>query len=342
MAPAPRATRSKVGLIRDCINIAIFDQRSVCSPPPPPSDAQYFAAAGADYLKEDSCCGSQDHETAFHQYGLMRDALNRTGRPIFFSLCGWNSWYAPVGASLGNSWRIHGDGSGWDHLSDATNTMAGIVQFSGPGGWNDPDLLIGPNVKVGGQTDLQSRSQFSLWAVMAAPLLISSNLLEASAYAIETWGNTEVIAVSQDPLAKPGFRIAGTNYSYPCSSTGGDYTVEVLPCITAADGSIDPSQAWFFNSSSGQMVFAGSTSTKGPLVLDNWQCGTVDRNPVTLFTPDHGTGTCQGKNQVNTHLHPHSHTHTHIVKPLIPTPPPTPPPLPPSPNCRCGSTLHPA
>ena len=117
-------------------------------------DAQWMVAAGADYIKEDSCCGSQDHATAFSDYGKMRDALNATGRPVFFSLCGWNDWYAPPdpsvgykgGYSMGNSWRIHGDGSGWDALSGCTNTMAYLTQYTGPGGWNDPDLLIGPEV----------------------------------------------------------------------------------------------------------------------------------------------------------------------------------------------------
>lgn len=74
-----------------------------------------------DYLKEDSCCGSQDHETAFSDYGKMRDALNKSGtaagRSIYFSLCGWNTWYAPKGDSLGNSWRIAGDGTNWGALS---------------------------------------------------------------------------------------------------------------------------------------------------------------------------------------------------------------------------------
>jgi hypothetical protein len=44
----------------------------------------------------------------FHSSGKMRDALNATGRPIYFSLCGWNTWYSPVGYTLGNSWRIAG------------------------------------------------------------------------------------------------------------------------------------------------------------------------------------------------------------------------------------------
>ena len=43
----------------------------------------------------------------------MRDGLNKTGRPILFSLCGWNNWYAPVGQELGNSWRIGPDDTSW-------------------------------------------------------------------------------------------------------------------------------------------------------------------------------------------------------------------------------------
>ena len=69
-------------------------------------DAKTYAEWGVDYLKEDSCNAPGDHDTAFKQYGKMRDALNATGRPVLFSLCGWNTWYAPVGQSLGNSWRI--------------------------------------------------------------------------------------------------------------------------------------------------------------------------------------------------------------------------------------------
>ncbi len=58
-------------------------------------DVDWMVAAGADYLKIDSCCGSQDHATAFTEYGMFRDALNATGKPVYFSLCGWEEWYAP-------------------------------------------------------------------------------------------------------------------------------------------------------------------------------------------------------------------------------------------------------
>ena len=162
-------------------------------------DAEYFAASGADYLKEDSCCGSQDHTTAFQDYAVMRDALNATGRTVYFSLCGWHSWYAPVGPSLGNSWRIAGDGRNYAALVNCMNVNSRLSRYAGPGGWNDPDLLIGTGVGSYGpdreswyQNDVNSRTQFSMWCVMAAPLLISANINVVSAYALKTWGNEEV------------------------------------------------------------------------------------------------------------------------------------------------------
>jgi len=186
-------------------------------------DVKLMASWGMDYLKCDSCGGSQDHNVAFQEYGQIRDALNATGRPVFFSLCGWNSWYAPVGYSLGNSWRIDGDGDNWGDLTKAINTIAYITQYSSPGGWNDPDLLIGTGVGSYGpdrggwyQTDLQSRSQFSMWCVIGAPLLISADILSVSAYAMATWSNAEAIEVNQNHGRHPefpysGFRIAGTD-----------------------------------------------------------------------------------------------------------------------------------
>jgi hypothetical protein len=51
-----------------------------------------MVAAGADYLKIDSCCGDQDHATAFSDYAKFRDAMNATGSHVYFSLCGWHDW----------------------------------------------------------------------------------------------------------------------------------------------------------------------------------------------------------------------------------------------------------
>jgi len=84
---------------------------------------------------QDSCCGDQDHGVAFGDYGEMRDALNATGRPVYFSLCGWNTWYAPRGDRLGNSWRIAGDGTNWGALSQCMNKNAPLQQYAAPGAW---------------------------------------------------------------------------------------------------------------------------------------------------------------------------------------------------------------
>uniref|UniRef100_A0A6B2L6K9 Alpha-galactosidase n=1 Tax=Arcella intermedia TaxID=1963864 RepID=A0A6B2L6K9_9EUKA len=175
-------------------------------------DAQTYASWGVDYLKEDSCYASGDHQTAFTQYGLMRDALNSTGRPIYFSLCGWNSWYSPVGWSLGNSWRIAGDCNTWPDVLNAIDTNVDLTKNAYPGGWNDPDMLIGSSegsaVKL---TPDQSRAMFSIWSVMAAPLLIGGNIRNLNAWDLQTYSNVEVIAVDQDTAGHQGIRVAGSN-----------------------------------------------------------------------------------------------------------------------------------
>ena len=177
-------------------------------------DAQTYAKWGVDLLKEDSCSAPTDHNTSFKQYALMRDALNATGRPIYFALCGWSSWYAPVGSTLGNSWRFGYDVNGWNSaysnsIAAQANPKLNLAADAGPGGWNDPDALIGTSNKTAvHMTEKQSRTQFSLWATMAAPLEIGSNILHMNDYDLETYMNTEVIAIDQDALGKQGSVVA--------------------------------------------------------------------------------------------------------------------------------------
>eukprot|EP00750_Incisomonas_marina_P015620 INCI18401.3.p1 GENE.INCI18401.3~~INCI18401.3.p1 ORF type:complete len:524 (+),score=65.40 INCI18401.3:372-1943(+) len=253
--------------------------------------------AGADYLKVDSCCGSQDHATAFSDYAKFRDALNATGVPVYLSLCGWKSWYAPPdpsigytgGASLGNSWRIAGDGSDWAHLTDCANTQASVASYAAPGGWNDPDLLIGPEVYVGGQTDEQARAQFTLWSIFPTNLLISQNVLNWSSYALETYSNTDLIAINQDKLGLSAKRIVGGDLTFPCSpGDSGAKTIVAVPCNVD-----DPAHAWIVHADSGKIE-----SKKFPgMVLDDFHCSNDDGSPVMLYPDDHGAGTCAGKNQ---------------------------------------------
>lgn len=220
-----------------------YKQRCLHTPPNPKegcegsqgyekSDAKWFVSQGADYLKEDSCgdpYGGFNLTTAFADYTRMRDALNTSGRPVYFSLCGWHSWYAapdprvgyPGGAAMANSWRIYRDGKNWAALSTAVNVMAQLTHYTGPGGWNDPDLLIGPTCHIQGiacgQTDIQARTQFNLWGIFPAPLLLSQDPLGWSAFALATYSNAAIISVNQDPLGQAALRLEGDNLTYPCA-----------------------------------------------------------------------------------------------------------------------------
>lgn len=185
-------------------------------------DAKTFADWGVDYVKEDNChssTGANDKDVLFEQFGVMRDALNATGRPIFFSVCGggdqlpWNKldYYATDergGAKLANAWRISPDVMEWETLQLAIDVNAGLAKYAQAGGFNDADMLLGTSKNSAKHmTQRHSRAQFNLWAIMASPLLIGANLRELADYDLATYTNKEIIAVNQDSLAKQGIRV---------------------------------------------------------------------------------------------------------------------------------------
>ncbi len=172
-------------------------------------DAKTYANWGVDYLKYDWCQQPPANVDAMKAaYTKMHDALEKMGRPIVLSLCqyGWNKvweWGPSVG---GNLWRTTGD------ITDRYSSMAeigfnqnGLEKFAGPGHWNDPDML---EVGNGGMNEDEYRTHFSLWAMLAAPLIAGNDLTKMTPYTVEILTNREVIAVDQDPAGKQGFRIA--------------------------------------------------------------------------------------------------------------------------------------
>ena len=109
----------------------------------------------------------------------MRDALNKTGRPIFYSICSWGTdkvW--EWGNQTGNSWRTTGDISdNWASLYSNFMENDEHPESAGPGGWNDPDML---EIGNGGMTLTEERSHFALWAFVKAPLIIGCDLNKVS------------------------------------------------------------------------------------------------------------------------------------------------------------------
>ena len=143
----------------------------------------------------------------------MRQALDASGRPIVFSICEWGTnkpWLWANG--IGNLWRTTGDISDvWastkkDDLGvvDILDKQVGLESFAGPGHWNDPDML---EVGNGGMTVPEYRAHFSLWSLLASPLMAGNDLRDMKPEIQQILTNKEVIAVNQDPLGKQGRRV---------------------------------------------------------------------------------------------------------------------------------------
>lgn len=170
-------------------------------------DANLFASWGVDYLKYDNC--NNQGVDAQQRYKAMRDALAKSGRAIAYSICEWGqnqpwTWAAPVG----NLWRTTGDISDkWSSMISKAQANRGLAQYAGPGHWNDPDML---EVGNGGMTAAEYRTHFSLWAMMAAPLLIGSDLRKVSDDSFSILKNTDVIALDQDSLGKQATVLSAT------------------------------------------------------------------------------------------------------------------------------------
>lgn len=183
-------------------------------------DARTYASWGIDYLKYDWCnTGSQN---APDSYKLMKNALVKAERPVVFSICEWGTsqpWtWAP---EVGNLWRTtfdirpcwdcgqkaHSRGVQIENFMGFTKILdlqVGLESYSGPGHWNDPDML---EVGNGDLTYDENVAHFSLWCILAAPLMLGNDIRSMSDEVLEIITNKEVIAVNQDPLGRQGRKI---------------------------------------------------------------------------------------------------------------------------------------
>lgn len=189
-------------------------------------DAMTYAEWGVDYLKYDWC--NAPDQNAIGSYRLMRDALYASGRPILFSVCEWGinrPWeWAP---EIGHIWRTTGDiGCVFDqdkYYGENYWTALGVLQivdkneplrkYAGPGHWNDPDMLEVGN----GMSENEDRVHFTLWCMMAAPLILGNDVRDMSDATKAILTNKEVIAVDQDALGVQGWRFItrdGVEYWY--------------------------------------------------------------------------------------------------------------------------------
>ena len=203
-------------------------------------DANTYAKWGVDYLKYDNCYNNGSKSLG--RYEKMRDALNKTGRQIFYSICSWGRENVSTWAKdFGNSWRTTRD------IKDNWKSMIRIIdlnnkwhEFGGPGGWNDPDML---EVGNGGMNIDEYKVHFGLWALSKAPLLIGCDVTNITQNIIDILTNPEVISINQDSLGQQGRKIKYTqkylpdDYQYDLAPT----EIEVAPCNGKKE------QKWYIN-----------------------------------------------------------------------------------------------
>lgn len=221
-------------------------------------DAETFAEWGVDYLKYDYCY-KPDHIPGEILYKRMSTALRNCGRDIMFSACNWGNddvykWIRESGAHL---FRSTGDiQDNWESIKRLALSQIGNECYGGNFCNNDIDMLVvgmhggsnnewinsteqGVNViadsgetmpKLGGCTDEEYRTHFSLWAIMNSPLMIGCDIRRMTPATKEILTNKDVIAINQDIECRGPYCIKQWNnpdnvFSLVKPLSNGDYAI---------------------------------------------------------------------------------------------------------------------
>lgn len=203
------------------------------------SDADAYASWIVVYVKNDWCWHKQpDASKHMDAFAAMRDALNATGKHIVHSIH-WNYGDTPApGCDRGvdcplpkvsNMWRIGGDiRPSFDSVLRLVDTDKDHAAAAGPGSWNDADMLEVGN----GMTADQDRAHFTMWCILASPLIAGNDVRTMSNVTRGILTNPHAIAVNQDPLGKQGVAVDDGNvtqvWAKPLSQPSGSLAVALL------------------------------------------------------------------------------------------------------------------
>ncbi len=250
-------------------------------------DAATYAAWGIDYLKYDLCSARTIYKTTEEDirglYQKMGDALEKTGRPIVYSLCEYGNadvwkWGAKTG---GNLWRTTGDiQDKWASMDKIGFSQPPIASYATSGHWNDPDML---EIGNGGMTADEYRTHMSLWSMLAAPLIAGNDVANMTGETKSILMNTDVIAIDQDPLAKPVETLSTNATSVVLERPLKDDSVAV-GLFNRADQSAEISFRWDI------VHFQRAHNRKSPRAVDLWKHEPVivSGDSYTATVPAHG------------------------------------------------------
>jgi alpha-galactosidase len=212
-------------------------------------DARRFASWGFDAVKLDFCGAGQQGlrpEPAYTRFAKAlavkashRQMLLNVGnfwvpgqidgtRPSFADSAYTNHRWAP---RIAQSWRTDTDigATGSIQFKNVLRNLdhnAAHPEAAVGGHWNDPDYL-GPEL---GMTAAESQAQLSMWAIVAAPLILGSDPRTLSPAAVKMLTNRQVIAIDQDPLGIQGTAVQeeGSGQVWTKPLVGGHLAVALL------------------------------------------------------------------------------------------------------------------
>ena len=177
-------------------------------------DAETFAEYGADFLKYDYCYRPAHHHGDL-LYRKMGMALKACGREILFSACNWGCddvyhWIRSTGAHM---YRSTGDiNDSFVSMKDIAFSQIENYAFSAPGCFNDIDMLtIGMygkgNVGSSGCNDTDYKTQFAIWCMYSAPLMLGGDIRTFSDDILALVKNKDLLRINQDEEARPAFAV---------------------------------------------------------------------------------------------------------------------------------------
>ena len=178
-------------------------------------DAETFAEYGADFLKYDFCF-KPDSANGPLLYRKMGMALRACGREILYSACNWgnddvNTWIRSAGAHM---YRSTGDiNDSFVSMRDISTSQIDNLAYSAPGCFNDIDMLtIGMygkgNVGSCGCNDTDYKTQFAIWCMFSAPLMLGGDIRTLNENMLELVKNKRLIRINQDEEARPAFVVS--------------------------------------------------------------------------------------------------------------------------------------
>ena len=182
-------------------------------------DAKKFAEWGVDYLKYDYCFKPR-HVLGELLYKRMSLALKNCGRDILFSACNWgeDNVYQWIRESGAHSYRSTGDiQDSWESIQKIALSQIEKEPYTGSFCHNDMDMLVVGmyggsndafiNDKLGGCTDIQYKTHFSLWSMMGSPLMMGCDIRNTTEVARKILQNKDIIAINQDIESRGAYRI---------------------------------------------------------------------------------------------------------------------------------------